>query len=135
MLTRDGFKLETTRQDILNELDPNFEWPSKEQEIAEKPSDLQNASGSKLPKPEPMDLSQRYDVYCNQLGEAVVHHNVLLKGVKSLFASYGDDTASLYLELEPADGKALFVPEQSVFKFCDPGANAGGAPVPKPDAS
>ena len=60
----------------------------------------------------------------------MVYRNVLFKGTKGLSAGHGADIPSLYLELEQPDGKAVFLPKHSVFKFCDPGANASGEKVP-----
>jgi hypothetical protein len=152
-----GFGLEKTRNEILRELgpnhtpdagrtqtgkvggettttrdvniDPNFDGPPEASTAAETESELRKGWWSSFPKPDPVDLSRRYDVYCIQHGEAVVYRNVLIKAVKGLFASHGAHRSSLYLELEQVDGKAIFLPKHSVFKFCDPGAAASGEPV------
>lgn len=123
-----GVDRDQMRKEILRDLDPNSGQPPKERTVSEAASDWVEKWHSKWPKPDPVDLSRRYDVYCIQHGEVVVHRNVLLKGVKGLFASHGADLTSLYLEMEQPDGKAIFLPKHSVFKFCDPGTNAGGGP-------
>jgi hypothetical protein len=125
-----GIDLQQMRKEILRELDPNFGRSPKAGTATKAPSELYQRWWSGLPKPDPVDLSRRYDVYCIQHGEAVVYRSVLLKAVKGLFASHGADVSSLYIELEPPDGKAIFLPKHSVFKFCDPGATADGEPVP-----
>jgi hypothetical protein len=141
-----GVDLKQTRTEILRELDPNYspepgtgdaKTNASEEEAAEstriKVEKAMHKWWSDLPKPDPADLSKRYDVYCIQYGEARVYRNVLIKGVKGLLAVSGYDASSLYLELEQADGKSVFLPKHSVFKFCDPGANASGEKVPPED--
>lgn len=125
-----GVELEKARNEILRELDPNIGQTRKEKTTAETRYELWQKWQSQFPKPEPVDLSRRYDVYCIQHGEAVVYRNVLFKSTKGLLASHGAEVSSLYLELEQPDGKAVFLPRHSVFKFCDPGAAASGEPVP-----
>ncbi len=136
---------EQTRTAVLRELDPNFspnradERTTSEQGKAaatnagcEPPSDPR----IRWPKPDPVDLDRRYDVYCNEHGQSLVHRNVLFKGVKGLLPGPGFDYTSMYIELEMVDGKRIFLRKYSVFKFCDPGATADGEKVPpKPSPS
>jgi len=124
-----GVDLQQMRNEILRELDPNFDRTRKEGSAPETKSELWKEWWSRFPKPDPVDLSRRYDVYCIQHGEAVVYRDVLLKAIKGLFASHGADGSSLYIELEQPDGKAIFLPKHSIFKFCDPGATASGERV------
>jgi hypothetical protein len=136
-----GVELEKTRNAILRDAKPNHTPEAARSQTASGTGEPKTTGDtqtewsqgwwSRVPKPEPVDLSRRYDVYCIQHGEAVIYRNVLLKSAKGLFASHGDDESSLYLELEQPDGKAIYLPKHSVFKFCDPGATAGGEPVRK----
>src|SRR6267142_919592 len=71
--------IEQTRQEILKELDPNF--PGEAGETARP----QKAEPPK-PKPDSVDTSKRYDVYCSEKDQEVVYRNVLFKGTKNLFA-------------------------------------------------
>lgn len=127
-----GLDLEKTRKEILNELDPNFDPDSADaakdttKESSEPQSKIPQNPFSKCKKPDPVDLAKRYDVYCIEHGQTVVYRNVLFKGVKGLLPLREYDALSAYIELELADGKAVFLPMYTVFKFCDPGADAGG---------
>lgn len=98
--------LEQTRKEILNELDPNFSpgrvAPNTESDP--KGNTAKDAEGEtpqfpdfKLLKPDPVDTSKRYDVYCIEHGEAVVYRNVLFKGVKGLFPDRKIDMSSHYI--------------------------------------
>jgi ATP-dependent Clp protease ATP-binding subunit ClpA len=123
-----------TRNEILRELDPNFS-PNKQQ-ITEQESTAMNPrleipldpeAGSG--KPDSVATSQRYDVYCTERStEIVVYRNALFKGSKRLLSS---DSMGQFIELELADGQAIFVSRFSVIKFCEPGATPGGETVPK----
>jgi len=110
--------IEQTRLEILKELDPNF-TPAG--------TPLGEASPSKppippRPKPEPVDLTKRYDVYCVELNQqAVVYRNVLFKSVRSLYREQLSRTNSQFFELEQPDGQSVFVAAFSVVKFCEPG--------------
>src|SRR3989442_60887 len=75
-------EIEQTRQEILRELDPNF------QSIAEaKPSEMPHKTESPKPQSDSVDASKRYDVYCTERNrEVVVYRNALFKGTKKLFA-------------------------------------------------
>ena len=129
-----GVDLQQLRKEILRELIPNFDGTPEERTATETRSEVSKRVRedwrSKFPKPDPVDLSRRYDVYCIHHGERVVYRNVIIKATKGFFASDGADWLSLYLELEQPDGKTIFLQKHSVFKFCDPGATAGGEPVP-----
>jgi hypothetical protein len=117
------------RDGILRELNPNFDRQSKRGESAGSP-EPPSPWWAKLPMPEPVDLSRRYDVYCLQHGEAVVYRNVMFRAVKGFSAGHDIDAPWLYIELVQEDGKAIFLRSYTIDKFCDPGASAGGEPVP-----
>ena len=133
---------EQVRLEILRELDPNFS-PSRSGEKAttkkEKPSDTDAESGMwqdpriRWPKPDPVDVSKRYDVYCIEHGQSVVYRNVLFKSKQGLLPDSERGYPSLYIGLELMDGKMIYLPAHSVFKFCDPGASAEGEKVPPPN--
>jgi hypothetical protein len=82
-----GLNLEVTRQNILKELDP---------------------------KPSPIDIGKRYDVYCREGDQEVIYRRALFKGVR---------TESL--ELEQSDGQTIFIARSAVIKFCESPAMPG----------
>jgi hypothetical protein len=131
--------IEQTRTEILRELDPNFsasrldeKTTSKKDETNPMDAECESSPSGKFqrPKPDPVDVSRRYDVYCVEHGQSVVYRNVLFKSIKGLFTSREFDITSLYVELELAGGKTIFLPKHTVFKFCDPGATADGEKIP-----
>src|SRR6266576_3957378 len=54
-----GLDTDVTRQNVLKELDPNFSPPLEDTEVPQK-SDPQRSHR------EPVDISKRYDVYCQE---------------------------------------------------------------------
>lgn len=128
--------IEQTRQEILKELDPNFSVPEAKTRplpVKATTSEVPNPSLAN-PKPDVVDISKRYDVYCAERYEKVlVYRNALFKGVKKLFRGDGD-ALSDFLELEQSDGQKIFVAKYSVIKFCEPGGtpNAEKAPGEHP---
>jgi hypothetical protein len=82
-------------------------------------------------KPDGIDATKRYDVYCHRHGQAagVVYRNVLFKRTTELFPkpdAYG--RIGEFIELEQADGSSLFVSRMSVHAFCEHGAQPHGEP-------
>jgi len=129
-----GVELEKTRQEILKELDPNLQPGSS---VAQKTSGQEKSPAeplrdwlSRYLKPDPVDLTKRYDVYCIQHGESTVYRNVLFKNVKGLLQDRETDVHALYIEFELADGKSVFLPKSAILKFADPGASAAGEKIP-----
>ena len=106
-------------EDILDELTPTIVLP-KTPAMQPKPS-------STKPPREPVDTTQRYDVYCVERNQKmVVYRNVRFKSAKSLFARSEHDQWSDFVELEQADGQTFFIAKSTIVRFCPPGA--------KPDA-
>ncbi len=130
--------VERTRQEILKELDPNFQptgetikhalsSPASMPEISETPQK------SELPKfqRDLVDVSKRYDVYCAERNqEVVVYRNALFKGTKALFPKNHYDTTFRFVELEQADGQTIFIACYSIIKFCEPGVTSKSETVP-----
>ena len=121
--------LEETRQAILKELDPNFQL-EKNRENDHKPDGddspfakfVNRGNPQKKPQAELIDIGKSYDVYCSGWqSETVVYRNVRFKAPKWLFAKNRSDLPSEFVELEQADGKAVFVARYSIIKFCEPG--------------
>jgi hypothetical protein len=122
-----GVNIERTRQEILKELDPNYQ-PAADATGA-SPSTTSPASSnyvlrprvdSPQPQGEAVDLSKRYDVYCTDWSQEVtVYSNVQFKGVKHLFPKSQYDALSGYVELEQGDGQMLFVSRSSIIRFCE----------------
>src|SRR5881227_3472130 len=97
-----NFRVDTkqTRQEILRELDPNFQSTRAGTKVSETP---QNADSPK-PPPDAIDTTRRYDVYCAERNQqVVVYRNALFKGRKKLFSMREHDIFSEFLELEQAD--------------------------------
>jgi hypothetical protein len=111
-----GLDLEKTRQEILKELDPNFE-PAAGGQTAR--SELRTAPPS---QGEPVDTSKRYDVHCTDRSQGVtIYRNVRFKGIKHLFPRSQYDTLSGYVELEQENGQIVFVSRSSIIRFTEPG--------------
>ncbi len=131
-----GADIDRTRQEILRELDPNFTGPADGIErsaptTAPLPPRADAPMNSTPPKPRPdlVDTSKRYDVYCAERGQAiVVYRNVLFKGARYLFPKAQQGLLSEFVELEQADGQTVFVARSSVVKFCEDGA------IPNPES-
>jgi ATP-dependent Clp protease ATP-binding subunit ClpA len=103
--------IEQTRQEILHELDPNYERSSVQ--ATEKKAPLS-------PKPDVVDTSKRYDVYCSQRDEqTVVYRNALWKGAKRLFPADPHNFLYDFVELKQEDGHTVFIARSSILKFCE----------------
>ncbi len=125
-----GLELEKTRQEILKELDPNFEpaaggqiprseLPTSMSELRTPNPELRTAPP---PQGEPVDTSKRYDVHCTDRSQGVtIYRNVRFKGIKHLFPRSPYDTLSGYVELEPENGQIVFVSRSSIIRFTEAG--------------
>jgi hypothetical protein len=103
--------VEQTRQEVLRELDPNFQ-PRSPQPV------LREASPS--PRPDLVDTRKRYDVYCSgREQEMVVYLNAIWKGGKRLFKEDPHHILYEFVELEQADGQTVFIARSSILKFCE----------------
>lgn len=132
-------EIEPTRREILRELDPNYQpaetatpAPASPDAKPTTPSEAAPPETAKPARPEvePIDLEQRFDVYCSESsGATVLYRNVRFKGAKRLIREDRDALAVFY-ELEHADGSTVFVAKYSVVKFCAPGTAPGGEPLP-----
>jgi hypothetical protein len=117
---------EKTRQAILRELDPNAPVGYV---AGPAPSIAGGVSPPHFPRTavqsfkiqrDVIDTSKRYDVYCAwHREEVMVHRNVLIKTVRKLFEKDSPGALSEFVELEPADGPAVFVARASIFKFSE----------------
>ena len=129
-----GVDIERTRREILRELDPNFSTDetqtSKEPTTAPPTTETPAKAEPARPKPDSIDTSRRYDVYCaEQAGEIVVYRNASFKGVKKLYQMDQFDRAAHFLELEQADGQTIFIAKTAVIKFCEHGGTPNAEPV------
>jgi hypothetical protein len=114
-----GVNIEQTRQEILKELDPDFEPAAGGQtarsQIRPPTSDLRPQTPG-----EPVDTSKRYDVHCTDRSQGVtIYRNVRFKGAKHLFQQSQYDTLSVYVELEPENGQTVFVSRGSIIRFTE----------------
>jgi hypothetical protein len=110
--------IEQTRQEVLKELDPNFQ-PQHAPTPPIKPS--------VSPKLDFVDTRKRYDVYCLERNqELVVYRNAVFRAGKRLFP--GDPHLMLYefVELEQEDGRSVFIARPSIIKFCEHDAASEG---------
>jgi ATP-dependent Clp protease ATP-binding subunit ClpC len=123
-------EIEQTRQEILKELDPNFSASVEEtkpaavkQATAEPPGgEPAQTGGPPTAYSDAIDTSKRYDVLCVERTQGVVvYRNALFKSIRKLFPGRQFDFASEFIELEQADGRAVFLARRSVLKFCEPG--------------
>ena len=128
--------VESTRQEILKELEPNLQAALENAKPSpatptHTPVRLETPQHTQSPKPQPesVDTSKRYDVYCTEREEVVVYRNALFRGRKGLFSGSQYDLLSDFVELEQADGQRIFVARRAIFKFCEHGATPGGKTV------
>jgi ATP-dependent Clp protease ATP-binding subunit ClpA len=122
-----GMDTETTRLEILRELDPNSPGTAKDTKLSEL---LQNAG---LPKPKlnSVDTSKRYDVYCSERNQqVVVYRNALFKGRSKLLSTRRHDFEAEFLELEQSNGQTVYLSLSSVLRFCEHGAEIVGEIIP-----
>jgi hypothetical protein len=118
-----GVNTEVTRQLILKELDPNFS-------SAPDSAALPQESESQEPQREAIDTGKRYDVYCHEGDREVVYRNARFKRRRTLFKKREYDFFSEYMEIEQADGSAIFISGSSVIKFCEHGTTPASEIIP-----
>lgn len=137
VLSNLGLNIEQTRQEILKELDPNFESSQGQPEPvasdqvgpASPEQQQDQATPSLRPQCEPLDTRKRYDVYCSERNQdIVVYRNATFKGVRKLFQEVWRTTHAEFFELEQANGQTIFVACYSVIKFCEPGVRPDDSP-------
>lgn len=120
--------IEQTRQEILRELDPNFS-PKEATSMSPRFEKPKNANLNDM-KQDSIDTNKRYDVYCTERNqEVVVYRNALFKGIKRLYQARQYDFISEFMELEQADGKAIFLSRNLVIKFCEHGVTPNGETI------
>ena len=132
--------VETTRENVLQELDPNYRpgaaagAGSATTSTVRRP-EVPPIGPSPPPQHDAVDINRRYDVYCKEQGEGiVVYRNARFKGTKLLLKVHQYDVVSGFLELEQDDGQTIFVARSSVVKFCEPGVKPGSVKVPDQQA-
>jgi ATP-dependent Clp protease ATP-binding subunit ClpA len=118
-----GVDAEKTRQEILKELNPNFE----DKAMDANPSDTPQKMEPPKPQRDSIDTTKRYDVYCTERNQQVVYRNALFKGTKSLLQKGQYRVFYEFLEIEQADGQTVFIARTSIIKLCEPGV------TPKPE--
>jgi hypothetical protein len=111
-----GFKVDIaqTRQEILKELDPNFEAHKETVPIR-----IEGVSKRYALPPDWVDITKCYDVYCAERGQEVVYRNARFKGRKALLPRSQQDLSSQFIELEQSDGRTIFIASASLIKFCE----------------
>jgi ATP-dependent Clp protease ATP-binding subunit ClpA len=121
-----GVDCDRTRQLILIELDPN---------CSAAPDAFATPAAPALPSQKPprdtVDLSKRYDIYCDERNQRVVYRNVLVKGAKDLFEKNRHGALGGFIEIEQADGQTMLLSRFSVIKLCEHGATPGCESVPE----
>ena len=93
--------------------------------LAQQTHEFHMAAGTKRPEPEPpqIDTGKRYDVYCIEPNrQSVVYRHARFKGAATLLPHPGGRMHYPdYVELEQANGRSIFLPRSSIFRFCEPG--------------
>ena len=110
-----------TREQILQELDPNYAASNESPPMPKRCATPQNEPKPRPPQSDIIDISKRYDVFCTEGDQVVVYRNTLIKGRKSLLKHRDYEAFSEFLELEQASGQVVFVARRSVIKFCEHG--------------
>ena len=125
IMTKLDVDLEQTRQEILRELDPNFQASRFEQP---KDEAIEIGAPNHGGRPdESVDTSKRYDVYCaERQGELIVYRGARFKGFKRLFRRGELHQLPVFIELEEADGQTIFISTAAIVKFRESGTSAGG---------
>jgi hypothetical protein len=128
-----GVDIKRTRQEILKELDPNYQLAADA--TGASPSTTSPASSNYALRPcvdspqlpgEAVDLGKRYDIYCTDWSQGVtVYRNARFKGIKHLFPKSQYDALSGFVELEQGDGQTIFVSRSSIIRFCEHGVTPG----------
>lgn len=103
-----------TRQEILKELDPNFEAHKETVPIR-----IESVSKQYARPPDSVDISKRYDVYCAERGQEVVYRNARFIARKALLPPSQQDYSSEFIELEQTEGQTIFIARASIIKFCE----------------
>ena len=112
VLTNLGLNLETTRQQVLRELDPNFLPKDPPVVVPVQPK-------SHACRSEPIDTAKRYDVFCREGDREVIYCNVQFKAVRTLLKQRDDDSLAEYIELEHENGATVFVARWYLIRFCE----------------
>ena len=71
-----------------------------------------------------VDITKRYDIYCSQhaTGDLVVYRNVRFRRARTLLGTGGHmDVISQVIELEQANGQAVFISRHGIVRFCEHG--------------
>jgi hypothetical protein len=118
--------IEQTRHEVLQALDPN-RTPAELLDVPTQPPPPRPPVSTTYVKleqkpkaqPEPIDITKRYDVYCNEQSGFAVHRNVRFKANRSLFRTGEFDHAYDFIELEEADGQSIFITRTSIIKFTE----------------
>lgn len=124
ILEKLGMNLEETRKAILEELNPIY-IPTAGASSAASPTSPKSVPPTRVGLPdtpgEPVNTSRRYDIYCTDWSQGVtVYRNARFKGINQLLQRTQHDVLSGYVELEQADGRAVFVSRSSIIRFGEP---------------
>jgi hypothetical protein len=95
------------------------------------PSKFFPPPGTKMPDHSVIDLTKSYDIYRSEHGsKTVVHRNVLIRGVRSLFGSGGFGRSSIdeLLELQQPNGQIVFIARFGIVTICEHGTDVSANP-------
>jgi hypothetical protein len=88
------------------------------------PSKFFPPPGTKTPDTGVFDLTKSYDVYRSERdSKTVVHRNVLIRGVRSLFGGYGPSSLGDMLELQQPNGQTVFIARFGITMICEHGTD------------
>lgn len=133
-----GLNVDKTREKVLEQLDPNYRpapapaagSPATTGLTSPRLPSPASAISTKPPE-DVIDTGKLYDVYCVERNqEIVVYRNAIIKGLKSLAKGAKADAPPEFLEIQQADGRAVFIPRSCIIKFCEHGVTPRSESAP-----
>jgi hypothetical protein len=89
--------------------------------------DLRPSQGPEPDDGKPINIEQRYDIYCRDGGQKIVlYRNALFKGKKNLFKTQRFDAFGEFLEIEQGNGQIAYISRTTIVRFCAVGGNISG---------
>jgi hypothetical protein len=117
VLQKFDLDLKVIKECVLKEIDPSYPSTAMEDEVAKRKRVM-------------VDINKRYDLYCRDVDGDSIYRNVRFKGVKNLFTepqfTYAD-----FVEIEQADGTAVFIGRHSIARFCEHGVTPDVELIPR----
>src|SRR5581483_2061575 len=116
-------EVDQARQKELPPLEKDTEMFAKKTSMETNPAPAFTPTAVAKPRREPVDLTQRYDVYCVERNQnTVVYRNVRFKSGRALFPRNDYDQWAEFVELETSDGQSLYLAKPTIIRFNPAGA-------------